>query len=116
MAISNRMVQLTTRYTGRGPTRTRTTVNTNLVVVTLRDTLTKGELSLVEAGETGAVSRMRRTFHEVMRDEAVAAVEEILGRRVEAFLSDVDLTANCAAMVFLLHPVPETGEVETGEV
>lgn len=36
-------------YTGRGPTKARTYVNEDLVSVLLRDTLTKGERSLVSS-------------------------------------------------------------------
>lgn len=116
LALSNAMVQLMNRYTGRGPTRTRTTINTNVVVVAFQDTLTRGERNLVEARQLESVRRMRRTFHDLMRGEAIAAVEEILDREVQAYLTDIDLEANCAAMVFMLVPRPETGHVETGEV
>ena len=49
--ISTGMVQLMSRFTGRGPTKARTSVNTNLVVVVFEQTLTKGELNLVRAGQ-----------------------------------------------------------------
>jgi|tagenome__1003787_1003787.scaffolds.fasta_scaffold20808353_2 uncharacterized protein YbcI len=115
-AISNRMVKLLNHYTGRGPRKTRTTLNTNLVVVTFLDTLTKGEQNLVAAGQIDAVNLMRRTYTDVMRAEAVGAVEEILDRKVVSFMSDLDAHAGAAAMVFLLAPRPETGNVETAEL
>ncbi len=113
--ISTGMVQLTSRYTGRGPTRARTTVNTNLVVVVLEDTLTKAEHNLVAAEQSDAVTQMRRTFREMMRDEAVDLVEQATGRRVAAFLSDIDPESNVAAEVFVLEPVPESGRAFTAE-
>lgn len=111
-AISTRMVQLMSRYTGRGPTKARTTINTNVVVVVLQDTLTRGEENLVLAGDTAAVLTMRRTFHEMLRQEAVECVEQALDRTVQAFLADVDPVANVAALVFCLEHEPETGKVE----
>jgi uncharacterized protein YbcI len=115
-AISKRMVQLMMHYTGRGPRKTRTTLNTNVAVVTFIDTLTKGEQNLVAAGQTEAVTLMRRTYSEVMRADAVRAVEEILDRKVDSFLSDLDPQAGAAAMVFILSAQPETGHVETAEL
>jgi uncharacterized protein YbcI len=109
VAVSNRMVQLLSRYTGRGPTRTRTVVNSNVVVVCFQDTLTKGELNLVGAGQQDAVHNMRRTFHDIMRGEAIGHVEEVVEREVMAFMGDVDLDANCATMVFMLVPEPGSG-------
>ena len=114
--ISNRMVQLMSRYTGRGPTRTRSALNTNFVMVTFNDTLTKGERNLVEAGEIQTVYAMRRSYHELMRADAMAAVSEILDREVLSFLSDVDPRANVAVLIFLLAPVPESGQLESAEI
>jgi uncharacterized protein YbcI len=109
--ISTRMVKLMSEYTGRGPTKARTTLNTNFVLVVLEDTLTKGERKLVEAGEVEAVRRQRRTFHELMRAEATAAVEEITGRKVRAQLTDMSPEDGVAVEVFLLESRPETGHV-----
>lgn len=116
LAISNEMVRMLSRYTGRGPTKARTTLNSNVVVVVFHDALTRGELSLVAAGQLEAVHMMRRTFHELLRAEAIERVEEILGRAVTACLADVDPVANVAAILFVLDPVPESGRVEVAAV
>ena len=107
--IQNQMVRLLVRYTGRGPTKTRTTVNTNLIAVIFQDTLTKAEMNLVAAGQAQSVTDMRRTFGALMRVEAIEIVEEVTGRRVLTMLTDVDPEANIAAQVFVLEPVAETG-------
>jgi uncharacterized protein YbcI len=113
--ISRGMVRLLSEYTGRGPTRARATVNTNMIAVVFEDALTKAEVNLVAAGQLDSVHRMRRVFHEVMRDKAIEAVSEITGRAVLSFLSDVDPEANVAAAVFLLDTQRETGEVDVAE-
>jgi uncharacterized protein YbcI len=66
--ISTGMVQLMSRFTGRGPTKARTTVNTNLVAVVFEQTLTKGELNLVRAGQGRGVAGQRRIFQRLMRE------------------------------------------------
>jgi uncharacterized protein YbcI len=71
MAISNRIVQMVAQYVGRGPTSARTTLNTNIAVVTLRDTMTRGERYLAAAGETESVRATRELFHRNLREEAV---------------------------------------------
>lgn len=112
LAISNEMVRMLSRYTGRGPTKARTTLNTNVAVVVFHDALTKGELSLVAAGQLDAVNMMRRTFHDLLRSEASESVSKILGRQVTACLTDIDPLANIAAIVFVLDDRPESGRVE----
>jgi uncharacterized protein YbcI len=112
--ISREMVKILSRYTGRGPTRARTTLNRNIAVVVFQDTLTKAELNLVAAGEIEAVLQMRRIFQGVMRDEAIAAVEGVLNRTVQSLTSDVDPLANIAVQVFLFEPEPEDHAVGVG--
>jgi uncharacterized protein YbcI len=103
-AISNFAVRLLREYTGRGPTKARTTISGDMVVVVLREALLKSELSLVAAGESEAVREMRRKFWHAMRDELVAGVEEIIGRPVIAFLSDNQVDPDIAVEVFILEP------------
>ena len=113
--IATGMVQIMSRYTGRGPTKARATVNTNLVVVLFEDALTKAEQNLVAADQAGAVAMMRRTFKEMLGPESITLVETILQRRVVSFLSDTDPFANVAAQLFVLDHEPETGVVGTFE-
>jgi uncharacterized protein YbcI len=102
--ISTEMVQLLSRYTGRGPTKARAIINSSFILVILDDALTKGERSLVAAGEFEAVRSQRRTFHELMRAEAVASVEGITGRTVTASLNDISPEQGVAIVLFLLEP------------
>jgi uncharacterized protein YbcI len=113
--ICTQIVRLTSRYTGRGPTRVTATVNTNLVAVVLQDTLTKGEQNLAAAGQIDAVIEMRRRFHEMMREEAIGIVEGLTGRHVLALLSDIDPNKNVAGQLYILERRPETGVAETVE-
>jgi uncharacterized protein YbcI len=88
--ISNQLVRLLARHVGRGPTKARTTMAQNLVVVTFGDTMTRAEENLVAAGHAETVAAMRRVFQATMREEAVRTIEEILGRSVVAYLADID--------------------------
>jgi uncharacterized protein YbcI len=103
-AISNMMVQLLHTYTGRGPTRARTTIGDQVVVCVLADTLTKSESKLVAAGEEQLVLDQRSAFQRLMRDEAVTAVEQITGRGVAAFMSNNHIEPDLAVETFVLEP------------
>ena len=56
-AISNAVVGLLRDFTGRGPTQARTTIGSDTVVVTLRDSLTKAERTLGRAAKRWRCSR-----------------------------------------------------------
>jgi uncharacterized protein YbcI len=103
-SISNHVVRVMSEYTGRGPTKARTSIDGDLVSVLLRDTLTKGERSLVADGRSQLVLDMRKAFQMTMRDDLVAGVEQIMGRKVVAFMSDNHIDPDVAAETFVLEP------------
>lgn len=103
-AISNLTVRLLNQYTGRGPTKARTFLNDDMVTIVLQDTLTKGERTLVDNDRRDLVLLTRTTFQAVMGDDLIAGIEEILGRRVIAFLSANHVEPDIAVETFILAP------------
>jgi uncharacterized protein YbcI len=105
-AISEAAVQLIRDYTGRGPTRSRTTINHDSVMIMLGDTLTRGEQKLVESGKGARVLQLRHDYQLVMQDDLVKAVEDNLDRKVIAFMSQNHIDPDLAVEVFVLEPEP----------
>ena len=103
--ISTATVRLLHEYTGRGPTKAKTTINDDVVTVMLADTLTKGERKLAESGRGDRVIDIRHDFQLAMRDELVAIVEGQLERKVIAFMSQSHIDPDLAIEVFVLEPV-----------
>jgi uncharacterized protein YbcI len=101
--ISNMVVQVLRSYTGRGPTKAWTSIDSDLVVVVLHDTLTKGERSLVADGRGQLVRDMRKAYQDTMGTEMIAGVQEITGREVAAFLSDNHIDPDIAVETFVLR-------------
>jgi uncharacterized protein YbcI len=99
-------------YTGRGPTRARTSIRDNLVVVLLEDTLTKGERRLVAQGRDIRVLDYRAEFQAAMREDAIASIEELTGRKVTAFMSANHIDPDLAAELFVLEPDGEAASSE----
>jgi uncharacterized protein YbcI len=106
-AISDVVVRITAEYTGRGPTRARTTINGEWIFVTLIDTLTKGERTLANNGRADFVRESRKAFQDAMREDFVAEIEALTGRQVTAFLSDSHIEPDVAVEVFQLAPVTD---------
>lgn len=103
-SISNAIVRLHREYLGRGPTKARTTIHDDTVVVLMSDTLTKAEHSLVADGKEDEVLSTRHSFQRTMRNDMVAAVEEITGRTVQAFMSANHIDPDLACEVMVLEP------------
>lgn len=106
-AISSAVVGVIRDYTGRGPTKARTSINDNLIVVLLEDTLTKGELALVRNGREAKVLEIRAEFQAAMRDDCVAKIYELTGRSVIAMMSTNHIDPDLGAELFVLDRAPD---------
>jgi uncharacterized protein YbcI len=106
-AISTAGMRILREYTGRGPTQAKTTISRDHVIVVLGGALTTAERNLVTHGMDDQVRQIRGKLQTAMRDDLIEAVEQALGRRVLAVLSDTEVHADLAVEVFTLAP-PET--------
>jgi uncharacterized protein YbcI len=106
VALSNAIVGLLREYTGRGPTKARTSIRDNVVVVMLEQTLTKGEQVLIKKGRSEQVLALRHEFQEAMREESSDKVAEITGRNVIAFMSANHIDPDLAAEIYMLDGPP----------
>jgi uncharacterized protein YbcI len=102
-AISDGAVRLLQEYTGRGPTRSRTTIADDSVMIVLGDTLTKGERKLVENGNGERVLQLRHDFQMAMSDDLVELVEGATERKVLAFMSQNHIDPDLAVEVFVIE-------------
>jgi uncharacterized protein YbcI len=113
-AVSDAMVTLLRRYTGRGATSARTTLGRDLIICVMGDSLTKGEKCLVQYGRREVVLDVRKAFQETMATDAIAVVEELSGRRVAAFMSQNHIDPDLSVETFVLQPQP--GESESDDL
>jgi uncharacterized protein YbcI len=98
------VVRVLRAYPGRGPTKAWTSIDTDLIVVVLHETLTRGEQSLVADGRESLVRDMRRAYQETMGPELIKGILDITGRQVAAFLSDNHIDPDIAVETFVLAP------------
>jgi uncharacterized protein YbcI len=108
--ISREMVRLMRKVAGRGPTKVRTTIGRDHVLVMLGDTLTTGEQNLVDNGYSEKVLAVRSAYQQVLRAEATEMVERVLDRRVMGFMSTNHFDPDLAAEIFVLEPEVEGSE------
>jgi uncharacterized protein YbcI len=101
-AISREMTRLHREYYGHGPTKSKTYITDDLVVVVLGETFTRAERTLVERGEMDAVQQIRRRFQQKMENEFKAIIEQATGRNVRVFMSETNLEADVSCEIFLL--------------
>ena len=100
--ISNQIVRLQAEYYGKGPTRAKTYIVEDLVVVVLEESFTRAEKTLAERGERDAIEHIRRRFQQQMADDFTSVVEQATGRKVRVFLSETNIDQDVSVETFLL--------------
>jgi uncharacterized protein YbcI len=100
--ISREIVRLQAEYYGKGPTKARTYIVDDLVVVVLEETFTRAEKTLAARGEGEAIQHIRRRFQQQMAEDFTGIVEQVTGRKVRAFLSETDIEQDVSVETFLL--------------
>jgi uncharacterized protein YbcI len=104
LAISNAITRLHREHYGRGPTSARTIIQRNYIICFLDDIFTPAKRTLIDGGRLDTVRLTRQGVHDVTAPKFVAAVEQIAGRRVIAFMSQIDFNPDVAALVFVVDP------------
>jgi uncharacterized protein YbcI len=106
--ISTGLVQLHSRYYGKGPTKAKTHAVNDTIVSILKGGFTRVERTLVDTGQVESVYQMRRSFQQAMEAEFRSVVEEATGRKVIAYMSSINVDPDLAVEIFVLEPVEGT--------
>jgi uncharacterized protein YbcI len=113
-AVSNAMVRLHKEQFGRGPTRARAHfAGPDALVCVLSDVLLPAERKLVEMGNQQRVIDSRTSFQYATQPEFIAAIEQIVERKVTAFASGIDPDNNTAYETFSFEPQPSSDDGDT---
>ena len=105
--ISTGLVQLHSRYYGKGPTKAKTHMVNGTVICILRGGFTTVERTLLDTGEVESVYQMRRSFQQAMEEEFRRVVEAATGRTVIAYMSSIHVDPDLAVELFVLEPIDE---------
>lgn len=109
--ISTELVQLHSRYYGKGPTKAKTHMVDDAVVCVLRGGFTTVERTLLDTGEVESVYQMRRSFQQAMEENFRLIVEQATGRNVIAYMSSIHVDPDLAVELFVLEPVEEPARI-----
>ena len=105
--ISTTVVQLVKEHAGRGPTKCRTYIDDDLVIVLMRGGFTKLENTLFEDGKFQDVRTMRHAFQDTMQGRFTEVIERATGREVAAFMSASHQRPDLQMEVFVLDGEPD---------
>jgi uncharacterized protein YbcI len=103
-AVANAMVGMKKQLYGRGPTAAKAWILDDYVFVVLEGGLTRNEETLLADGKADLVRDYRLSFQETVGATAMGAVEELLGRRVLTYHSQIVFDPARTFEIFVLEP------------
>ena len=103
-ALANAMVGMKKELYGRGPTAAKAWILDDYVFVAMEGGLTRNEQTLLADGKEDLVRDYRLSFQETVGKTAMGAVEELLGRRVLTYHSQVVFHPPRTFEIFVLEP------------
>jgi uncharacterized protein YbcI len=107
LAISNALVGVKKQLYGKGPVKAKTYINDNYVFSVLEGGLTRNEETLLAAGEQRLVREYRLRFQEAVATTIRTAIEEVTGRKVLAYHSQIVFDPDRAFEIFVLDGPPK---------
>jgi len=113
--ISRDIVRVHARLYGRGPIRAKTFLGDDYALCLLEDVFTRAEQTLIAAGKAAQVQSTRHAFQDAVGGEFTSIVESVTGKRVRAFMSQVNIEENLAAELFLFEQSAESGPTRDEE-
>ena len=106
-AVANAMVGMKKQLYGRGPTAAKAWLLDDYVFVAMEGGLTRNEETLLADGKEELVREYRLSFQETVKATAMSAVEELLGRRVLTYHSQIVFHPPRTFEIFVLEPHSE---------
>ena len=103
-AVANAMVGLKKRYYGRGPEAAKAYIEDDYIFVVLEGGLTRNEETLLASGREDLVRQYRLAFQEAVEETATGAVEELTGRKVVGYHSQIVFDPVRAFEIFVMAP------------
>lgn len=118
--ISNEIVRAFKRYYGKGPTKAKSYMVDDLLFIVLRGGVTVAEETLLEAGKADAVRSFRQTFENEMEARLTGLIEDLTGRRVINYQSQILFDPDMSVEIFVFdapadEAVMATAEAQAGE-
>lgn len=108
-ALANAMVGMKKKFYGRGPTASKAWILDDYVFVAMEGGLTRNEETLLEDGKEDLVRHYRLSFQETMSETTCGAVEELMGRKVLTYHSQIVFGPTRSFEIFVLEPVGRPG-------
>jgi uncharacterized protein YbcI len=108
--VSHTVVKAIKDLYGRGPTHARTYFCDEYIFCVMTDGLTRDEETMIRGGEHEAVREYRLRFQAVIAPELIRRVEDVVGRKVIGYHSQILFDPDRIVEIFVTEPTESAGQ------
>jgi len=105
--ISNAMVGAQKEFYGKGPPKAKSYLLDNFLLVVMSDGVLKAERTMLDEGREDLVRNFRQQFENEMCTRFTGMVEEITGRKVINYQSQIMFDPDMVFEIFIFEPARE---------
>lgn len=105
--VSRTVVRAIKDLYGRGPTHAKTYLCDEYVFCVMTGGLTRDEETMIRGGQEEAVREYRLRFQAIIAPELIRRVQDVLGRKVTDYHSQILFNPDRLVEIFVLEPPAE---------
>ncbi len=110
--ISNEMVRAQKKFFGKGPTQAKSYMLDDLLIIVMRGGLTTAEKTMLEFGKPDQVRQFRQLFENEMTDRLTEMVEQLTGRKVVTYQSQIMFDPDVVVEMFVFDSEGSSDAIE----
>lgn len=110
--LSNEMVRAQKKFFGKGPTQAKSYILDDMLIIVMRGGLTTAEQTMLDFGKPDLVREFRQLFENEMTARLTGMVEELTGRKVATYQSQIMFDPDVVVEMFMFD---EPGNVAMRE-
>ena len=110
--ISDEFVRIQKRFWGLGPVKAKSYMMDDLLLIVMRGGLTRAEQTMLDFGEDDLVRNFRQSFENEMTERMTDKIEELTGRKVLTYQSQILFRPDVVAELFVFdRAAPGSDEI-----
>jgi uncharacterized protein YbcI len=110
--ISNEMVRAQKEFFGKGPTKAKSYMLDDMLIIVMRGGMTTAEKTMLEFGKEHQVREFRQLFENEMTERLTSKMEELTGRRIVNYQSQVMFDPDVVVEMFVFDSEGRSDAIE----
>ena len=108
--LSNEMVRAQKQFFSKGPTEAKSYLLDDLLIIVMRGGLTTAEKTMLQFGQADQVRQFRQLFENEMTERLCGMVEELTGRKVLTYQSQVMFEPDVVVEMFVFDSLADADD------